>query len=497
MKKLNKTIFIFVIIISFLGGCSESTVDIAGVGVVTGKVVEAKTFEPIENAKITLTPTNNSIFTDVDGEFVISDVPAGDYSVQAESDGFLAKIEAATVYAGDSVNVIFEMDIESAFNKPPSTPKLISPEDNSTSVDLEVKLVWSASIDPDLDELTYGITVRNDINNDVISVESLTDTTYVLSNLKNGAKYFWQIAVSDDINDEVLSTVSAFETSTDYPNRFLYVKKENGNNIIFSSDESGNNQLQLTTSNKNSWRPRMNNAANRVAFLSTSNTETHIFTMNPDGSQVTQVTSAISVAGFNQNEIDFAWSSNGGKLIYTNFDKLYMINKDGSGLQLLYQTTNGSFITECDWSYDESIIALKTNNVNGYNASIYTINMAGSVLRTVLSGVNGAVGGLNLSVDAKRLLYTHDISGYEDASYRQLNTQMFIYNFDTSQKLNLSGDKVDGTIDLDPRFSPDEASVIFVNTSNDGVSPKKIFKQVISSNSRTELFNDSRMPDWE
>ncbi len=69
MNKLIKIIVAFVMIITFLGGCSEDTVDIAGVGVVTGQVVEATTFEPIENAKITLTPTNNSTFTDVNGEF--------------------------------------------------------------------------------------------------------------------------------------------------------------------------------------------------------------------------------------------------------------------------------------------------------------------------------------------------------------------------------------------------------------------------------------------
>ena len=199
-----------------MAGCSEDTIDVAGIGVVTGKVVKAKTFEPVENAKITLTPTNNSTFTDVNGEFILTDVPAGDYSVQAEKDGYLAKIEAATVSVKDTVNIVFEIDIETALNKPPSAPKLISPQDNSTGLGIEVNLVWSASTDPDNDELTYGITVRNDINNDIISVNSLTDTTYVLPNLKNGTKYFWQVAVSDDINDDVLTAISSFETNNDH-----------------------------------------------------------------------------------------------------------------------------------------------------------------------------------------------------------------------------------------------------------------------------------------
>jgi hypothetical protein len=30
--------------------------------------------------------------------------------------------------------------------------------------------------------------------------------------------------------------------------------------------------------------------------------------------------------------MDFAWSTNGKELLYSNFNKLYRINKDGSGL---------------------------------------------------------------------------------------------------------------------------------------------------------------------
>jgi hypothetical protein len=38
--------------------------------------------------------------------------------------------------------------------------------------------------------------------------------------------------------------------------------------------------------------------------------------------------------------------------IYPYFDKLYRINNDGSGLTKIYQTSNGKFISECDWSND-------------------------------------------------------------------------------------------------------------------------------------------------
>jgi len=179
---------------------------------------------------------------------------------------------------------------------------------------------------------------------------------------------------------------------------------------------------------------------------------------------------------------------------------LYLINKDGSGLQQIYQTIDGSFITECDWSNDESIIALKTNDINGYNVSIFTINIEGNFLSTILSDVKGAAGGLNISVDNKLLIYTYDISEYENSGNRQLDTFIYLYDFSNNTSNILSTDKQPGTIDLDPRFSPNEAEVIFVNTSNDGISVKSIYSLKIYDTEERErklLFLDTIMPDWE
>ena len=66
----------------------------------------------------------------------------------------------------------------------------------------------------------------------------------------------------------------------------------------------------------------------------------------------------------------------------------------------------------------------------------------------------------------------YDISGYEDASYRQLDTHLFIYNFTTTNTTDISVNKTAGSNDLDPRFTPNEAQIIMVNTSNDGISEK-------------------------
>ncbi|NOQ91351.1 MAG: hypothetical protein GQ552_01385 [Flavobacteriaceae bacterium] len=500
MKLLKQISILFILI--FITSCSEDTVGFTGTGKITGRVVEAENFNPVENAKVVVTPTNNTVFTDVEGYFVFEEVEAGDYSVSAIKEDFLTNFQAATVSVGLEVNVVFEMNIETAGNRPPSAPNLISPEDLSTEIDLAIELVWSSK-DPEKDTIRYKIKIKNDRNNEEQIIEELLDSTYVLSNLTNGTKYFWQVSATDNINDEVWSTVNSFETTQVSNNRYLYVREENNNNVIYSSDDDGN-ETALTSNNISSWRPRKNLATNKIAFLRSDNFETQLYTMNADGSDVFKVTS-VSIDGFKQSELDFSWSSNGAKLIYPHFDKLYEINKDGSGLKLIHQTTDGSFISECDWSSDESTIVIKANNTNGYNVSIYTIDMGGNKLQTILSGVNGAAGGINFSIDSKKLLYSYDVSGFESSNYRQLDNRMFIYYFDIDTTDDISKEKIDGTNDLDPRFSPSEAEIIFVNTSNDGISQRNIFTQNIDGSNnisgndynREEKFTDAIMPDWE
>jgi Carboxypeptidase regulatory-like domain len=497
---------LIILILSLFLGCNEETVDLVGIGSITGRVVKSASFDPIENAKISLSPSNNTVFTDSEGYFRMEEIEAGEYSVSATKEGFLTNFEAATVTVDLEVNVIFEMDDDTALNRPPTTPELKSPTNGIEDQELSLELMWS-STDPDNDPITYWLELKNDVNNDIIKVENIIDTTYVISDLKYGTKYFWQIAATDSINAEVLSLVSTFKTKVNPENRFFYVKKSaNNNNVIYSSnfiedDALDENLVQLTIEDQNSWRPRKNQASNLIAFLRIFNNETHLFTMNQDGSNVMQVTNTVPVAGYDLNEIEFSWSSNGDRLLYSNYNKLYVINKDGSGLEQIYQTPDGSFITEIDWSNDESIIALKTNDIEGYNVTIYTIDMSGAILETILAGVNGAAGGLNISIDNKLLLYTYDISEFENTDNRQLDTHLFIYDFDSGISSDLSVNKLAGTNDLDPRFSPNEAEIIFVNTSNDGISPNSIYRintDIINNdNNRTELFSDAKMPDWE
>ena len=489
-------IFILVSICFFCNSCSEEPLNENGVGSITGKVVEAETFIPLANVKISSSPNSSVVYTDSSGNFTIENISVGDYAFEARKDNFITKFEGATIHLNQTTELTFELSPKEEENFPPSMPILISPNDNVIDQSLSLSLLWSCD-DPENDELTYKITLRNDVNSDVIEYESITDTTYVLTGLNYSTKYYWQVTANDGINGDVNSLVRSFRTLI-FPNaRYLFVEKVNENNVIYTADDSGN-KLQITSDATNSFRPRKNSQANKIAFIRSNGGQAHIYTMNPDGSNIFKVTNSVPINGFDLNHMNFCWKANGSQLLYSNFDKLYQINTDGGGLMQIFQTPNGKFISECNWSNDGSIIVLKVNDVNGYAVEIYTIDISGAILTNVLSGFGGASGGLHLSVDNTKLVFTRDITEYESSDYRQLDSRIFMYDFVLDVITEIDVQKPAGYNDLDVMFSPNEAEVIFVSTSNDGVSIKTITKcEIRSSSSRASLYDNAIMPDWK
>ncbi|WP_310555463.1 carboxypeptidase regulatory-like domain-containing protein [Flavobacterium sp.] len=479
-----------------LFSCSKEVITDTGFGIIKGRVVKELTFEPLSNAKISTNPATSSVITDEDGNFVLSNIPAATYSIQAQKEGYVAKFESGSVLINAAIEIIFELKPQVSENSSPTIPIQVAPADNAIDEPLKVALKWTAT-DPDDDTLKYEVILRSDANDNVQVFADILNPNYVLQNLNYATKYYWQVSVSDGINPKVLSEVRSFRTAI-FPNaRFLFTRKINSNNVIFVANDTGN-ELAISPLSANSYRPRKNNQANKIAFIKSDGAQEHIYTMNPDGSNVFKVTNSVPITGFNLDYINFSWSGNGSQIIYPYFDKLYKINADGSGLSQIYQTVGGKFISECDWSIDGSLIALKLNDVNGYNAEIIVINASGMFVKTVINGVNGAISGLHFSVNNEKLLFTRDITGFQSSDYRMLDSNIFLHNLVLNTTTQLNVGKLAGTNDLDVRFSPNEAEIFFVNTSNDGVSTRYIQKSGISvSTSRSTLYTNATMPDWK
>ncbi len=494
-----KNLLTLTILTIFLFGCSEDLLDGSEQGTLKGSVRLELTNEPLANVKITTNPSTQTVYSDEEGNFeILNAIPLGEYSVKAELNGYVTEIEAITISDFEqTVTIVFEMITDETLNQPPTTPELISPENLSTDLENDLMLKWS-STDPDQDTLTYRVLVTNNTTNEIQEFADLEDDTLDLENLEFGTTYTWQVVVSDGINDEVFSESSQFTIRSNPEYRYHFVQKENGNFIIKSTnlDES----IYITNSTYSSWRPHKNNLAQKVAYLQTIAGQTHLVTADLNGANPHQVSQA-PVNGFRPDVMDFDWNTSGSQFIFPSFDKLYKINYDGTGQTQIYQTADGQFITKCSWSYDGSKIAIVTNNINGYDAKISILDVSGNFLETIFEGHLGAVGGLDWSITGDRLLFTHDISGYQDADYRQLDSHIMVYNFNDQTTTDISelSNKPIGTIDIDPQFSPNDAEIIFTNTPNDLFSVKSIY--IIDLNDedfeRTLVLHNAEMVDYE
>ena len=480
--------------------CNEDRIGEDDTGAISGTVVAAGSNTPIPNARIATQPVSSTVFTDSLGKFLIENVPVGEYAVEARVEDFLADFEPTTVLANTTVNVVFELDVSTANNRPPTSPQLLSPTENEVLQSVEATFSWTSD-DPENDPIEYTLEVRNNQNDDVLLFENITDTTFTYSPLVLGADYVWQVSATDNINDPVLSPFGTFSVvSAPVDNRILFTRNINGNNVIFSADEDGS-EFQLTPSDKNSFRPVRNVAANRIAFLQSDGAQVDVFTMNRDGSETRKITSTVKPAGFNLNEINISWPENSTRIYFPVLDKLYRINTSGQGLELVYQTTDGSLVSEVDAHESDNTIAIKTNDLSGYNTSILIIDNAGNLLDTVFSNMLGGVSGLELSVDNKQVLYTYDVSEFQNAEYRRLDSRVFIYDLDTDVATEISGSKPNGTNDLQVKYSPNEAEIILMNTSNDGISAQSIVileVDFIDNDGNRETFKENAfMPDWK
>lgn len=497
-------------ILSFLAvlslGCSEDTVDVDRQGRLTGTITEKGTNLPLENVKVTTNPASTTVRTDADGNFVIPEILVDDYSVQAELQDFRTAFQAVEILENLTSTVEIEMEATSDTPEPPTVPELVSPADGAEDVPLNVDFVWNPSTSTATD-LTYTLELRNGATNEFTSYEIENDTMFSVENLQIATNFFWQVKVNDGENDPVASEVSSFTTISLPNNPFLFVKEEGDNSVIYSGDrddEVGSdpdvNLIRLTDPGANSFRPKKNIETNKIAFLRTVNSETHLFTMNFDGTDVFQVTRNVFINGFRLSETSYTWANNGGNLYFPNLDVLYSIDPDGGNVSAVYQTTDGSLISEIQVpDFDQDLLLLKTNDLNGYNVRIFTYRLSTQTEETViLEGERGAAGSIDITANATKVIYSRDLSESQNANYRQFESRLFMYDVGAGTTDMLETDVVSGELDEQCRFSPSEGAIIWTRRlSNSGATPG-IFTQVLSENTLDAfLFTEASMPDWE
>src|SRR5215212_1117799 len=184
-------------------------------------------------------------------------------------------------------------------------------------------------------------------------------------------------------------------------------------------------------------------AVSKIAFYSAPDGDTFdIYTMNPDGSGVTQLTTAGS-------EFAPAWSPDGSKIAFQSHrdgnTEIYAMNANGSGQTNL--TNSPGHQGYPDWSPDGSKIAFHSDGSDGSTFDIYTMNVDGS-----------GVTQLTTTGTERFPVWSPDGSKIAFQSHGDGNAEIYAMNANGSGQTNLTNSPGQ---DEFPDWSPDGSKIAF------------------------------------
>jgi len=503
VKMLNnpaKLILIITMVMIGLLSCSDDPVSPVTTGTINGLVIDADAGKPIALVSITTNPGTVAITTDSSGSYCIDDVPEGSYTIRASKVGYKSASVSVTVKAEKTTKADIILEKEPSDNYAPLPASNPTPTHGATDLPISLILSWSGADPDEQDSLTYDIYLGDEDSPVSIIVSNLSDTSFSVTNLNYETIYNWQIVTRDQNGAVSYGPIWSFSTEPFPQNRIVFTSNQDGNYKIYSSSLEGDLILQLSENQYKNWWPRLSPNRDKIAFSSDKDIEPFIYVMNANGTMEKKIT-PIPIAGYHNYGIGFCWSPDGTQLLFSHFDQLYRINSDGSNLVQIATAPSGRNFRECDWSPLGDKIVVLTISSWVYDAEIYLMNSDGTNMTLLMGNSLGATASPAFSPDGKKILFTHDVSGHEVSSGRQLDSHIFMLYIDASDTIDVSINKPDGTNDLFPRWSPDGAKIIFCNGSNDDTTPndttpKEIFVMDTNGSNRKKLIDNGIMPDW-
>ena len=486
--------------------CEENTVEPTLYGSLDGIVTDGRNNAPLANAVISTNPATSSFTTDANGRFTLSNLAIGKYAISVRRTDYTAQTVNVTVTEGTPTPVAIILEKASTTNRPPNAPFSPSPANQVVNQASTLTLRWRVSdMDGKSDSLRNDVVLYESNSSDRrLLLTNSRDTTVAVSGLKYNTIYFWQVTTTDKAGASTRGELWSFQTTPLPDNRFLYVRTVNGNTDIYSSDDQGNNIVRLTNSAFVETAPQLSPNRDRVAFTSNELGQFQLYTMNRDGSDKRRI-SLFSVDGYNNAGVSYRWSPDGSQLIYAHYNVLYRVNRDGTGHAVLATAPTGRHFRECDWTAQGNRILVQTIGTDPFDSEVYLMNADGSNPTIVLGNLPGRLDSPSFSIDGRDILYTRDLAGFNDATGRQLNAHVLILRADGSTVDVSAGNmiagsansKPAGTNDLYPHYTPDGSKIIFVNTSNDNLSPPEVWVMDLDGRNRTRLFQNATLPDWK
>lgn len=278
--------------------------------------------------------------------------------------------------------------------------------------------------------------------------------------------------------------------------KIAFATNRNGNSEIFTMNADGTNQTNLTNSTTaGDDAPQWSPDATKIAFHSNRTGNFQIYTMNADGSNVTRLTNSAA------NDVEPDWSPDGSKIAfmsdrahpgdcnYVGNCEIFTMNADGTNVTQLTFTPDLVLDFEPKWSPDGSKIAFIRGTAFSPH-DIWVMNADGSnqvQLTNFGSYYNGLATALDWSPDGAKIVFAKSGGG--------ALSDIWVMNADGSNQANLTNSP---SFDDDfPAWSPDGSKLVFQSTIESGT--RQLYTMNADGTNITRLTfssNADYAPDW-
>lgn len=279
--------------------------------------------------------------------------------------------------------------------------------------------------------------------------------------------------------------VGSFEVSPDkssilYQVTYVSIPQNKTNPELFIMKSDGSEKKQLTITNTSESNPQWINGGKKIAFLGNETGTSQIWSMNPDGGGMAQISDV-------ESGIDgFKFSPDGNKVLFIKSVKSvetasdrYPDLKNASGRvvdDLMYK----------HWDHwVESVPHPFVADLSGHKLSNIKDLMEGEPFESPLAPFGG-IEQLAWSPDSKTIAYTSRKKTGKDYAV-STNSDIYFYDLESGEVRNMTEGMMG--YDINPQFSPDGTMLAWQSMERDGYEADKnrLFVMEISSGEKTYL----------
>lgn len=216
---------------------------------------------------------------------------------------------------------------------------------------------------------------------------------------------------------------------------------ETNSTQIFSINSDGSNLTNLSNSSSGDQYPSFSPDGAGIVFARNS----FLYTMNADGTNQRKLTGFTSLP-----EAYPAWSPDGNRIAFTYGGsanaEIYTVNSNGTNPTRL--TNNTNLDTGASWSRDGTKIVFSRSVSPNQAPEIYTMNPDGSDLKFLTNGSDSS-----WSPDGSKILHNRA-------------TEIYVMNPDGTGSVNLT--KTSGIYEYGAEWSPDGTKIVYTRVQNGG-----------------------------